>query len=130
MLQDEIYICPFCTYGFIYGEDPVYLVRQYNRKRYAEIRARRERRKMLEKARMKGKKGGTATATANPAPTNSGALGATNNPGQQMGVEEVEGEDDGHCCTCGQRVGGHHHVEERPAPKVAKGDPGPVKVRA
>jgi hypothetical protein len=125
-LQDEIYICPFCTYGFIYGEDPVYLVRQYNRKRFAEIRARRERRKMLEKARMKGKKG-TATQPTQPAPPTA----APTNPPAQQGVEDVEGaEDDGLCCTCGQKVGGHSHVESvQTAKGVARGDPGPGRVR-
>ena len=63
----------------------MYLIRQYNRKRNAEIRLRNERRKMLEKARMKGKKAGP--------------------------VQEGEFEDDGMCCTCGQQVGQQHdHV--------------------
>jgi hypothetical protein len=97
-LQDDIYICQFCTYGFIYGEEPIYLVRQYNRKRNAEIRLRRERRKMLEKARMKGKKGPLPAA----APPGGGQQSPTKN--------EEDGEDDGLCCTCGQQVGQHNHV--------------------
>ena len=102
MFQDgEIYICQFCTYGFIYGEDPIHLIRQYNRKRNAEIQLRRERRKMLEKARMKGKKGTGTTG-------GSGGAGGGSGGGTGGVVEEVE--DDGLCCTCGQKVGQHNHL--------------------
>jgi hypothetical protein len=94
-----------CTYGFIYGEDPIYLVRQYNRKRNAELRLRRERRKMLEKARMKGKKN-LAAQTTTPA----------------VGDEF---EDDGLCCTCGQNVGQHNH----PPPLVKDTSPAPGKLK-
>jgi hypothetical protein len=73
------------------------LIRQYNRKRNAEIRLRRERRKMLEKARMKGKKGQP--------PANSGNQ---NVQGAAPGTGE-DFEDDGVCCTCGQQVGQHNH---------------------
>ena len=72
----------------------MYLVRQYNRKRNAELRLRRERRKMLEKARLKGKKGQTNSQS---------------NTGRGGGNDE-EFEDDGLCCTCGQKVGQHNHV--------------------
>jgi len=50
---------------------------------------------MLEKARMKGKK------SANPVSAEQGADGE---------------EDDGLCCTCGQKVGQHNHV---PATNIA-----------
>jgi hypothetical protein len=81
------------------------LVRQYNRKRNAEIRLRRERRKMLEKARMKGKKG--------PLPaTNPNNAAQTSGPATVVSAEtkESEFEDDGLCCTCGQQVGKHNHA--------------------
>jgi hypothetical protein len=51
---------------------------------------------MLEKARMKGKKG---------LPLNV-SVKVHNDAGD--GKEEYE--DDGLCCTCGQQVGGHSHV--------------------
>lgn len=53
---------------------------------------------MLEKARMKGKKG--------PLPA------AAPSGGQQSPTKNEidEGEDDGLCCTCGQQVGQHNHV--------------------
>lgn len=70
-------------------------MRQYNRKRNAEIRSRRDRRKMLEKARMKGKKGALPNSQH-------GSTGTNEN--------EEEYEDDGLCCTCGQKVGQHSHV--------------------
>jgi hypothetical protein len=79
-------------------------VRQYNRKRNAEIKLRRERRKMLEKARMKGKKG----------------LSGTNKDGEKEG----EFEDDGLCCTCGQQVGQHNHGTHAGQQGGQQGNPG------
>ena len=55
---------------------------------------------MLEKARMKGKK------AVNPGPVEQGGEGE---------------EDDGLCCTCGQKVGQHNHV---PAATPAGGGTG------
>jgi hypothetical protein len=48
---------------------------------------------MLEKARMKGKKPANANAVAT-----------------EQGGGDAGEEDDGLCCTCGQKVGQHNHV--------------------
>lgn len=94
----------------------MYLVRQYNRKRNAELRQRRERRKMLEKARLKGKKG------------------QTNSKSNSGGGNDEEIEDDGLCCTCGQKVGQHNHVptggsqpQQQPQPQPQGIGQGPGK---
>ena len=84
---------------------------------------------MLEKARMKAKKGVATHPTVpqgtNPAQPNAPGQVTANTPTQQ-GVEEVDGQDDGLCCTCGQKVGGHSHVVETAQVKaIARGDPGP-----
>ena len=96
----------------------MYLVRQYNRKRNAEIRLRRERRKMLEKARLKGKKG---------QPNSQSNAGGG-------GENDEEFEDDGLCCTCGQKVGQHNHVptggtqpQQQPQPQGIGQGPGKSK---
>jgi len=83
---------------------------------------------MLEKARMKGKKGAatqpTATQGTNPAQQNAAGQVATNNSAQQS--EEVDGQGDGLCCTCGQKVEDHSHVVDSAQAKAApRGDPGP-----
>jgi hypothetical protein len=57
---------------------------------------------MLEKARMKGKK------AVNPGPV-------------EQGGDAAGEEDDGLCCTCGQKVGQHNHVA---APTGAGGTAG------
>ena len=58
---------------------------------------------MLEKARMKGKK------PVNP----------VSNTTEQGGVDAEE--DDGLCCTCGQKVGQHNHVPTSTATGTAGG---------
>ena len=52
---------------------------------------------MLEKARLKGKKGGQPNASQ-----------PSGNGGGNGGDDEFE--DDSLCCTCGQKVGQHSHV--------------------
>lgn len=97
----------------------MYLVKQYNRKRNAEMRLRRERRKMLEKARLKGKKGQTNSKSKT---------------GGGGGNDDEEFEDDGLCCTCGQKVGQHNHVpaggtqsQQQPQPQGVGQGPGKGK---
>jgi len=66
---------------------------------------------MLEKARMKGKKG---------QPT-------SNNGSNVQGAAPVNGEefeDDGVCCTCGQQVGQHNHSTPAPSTSATVADGG------
>lgn len=66
----EIWICEFCEYESIFGEAPEALMRQYEIKDRKERRRLAEKRRLLEKAKQKGKK--------NPG-KNSGRKGGGNN---------------------------------------------------
>lgn len=52
----EIWICEFCEYESIFGEAPEALMRQYEIKDRKERRRLAEKRRLLEKAKQKGKK--------------------------------------------------------------------------
>lgn len=55
--KDNMWICEFCEYEDIFGVPPVALIRQYEVKDRQERKRAAERRRLLEKARAKGKKG-------------------------------------------------------------------------
>jgi hypothetical protein len=54
---EEIWICEFCEYESIFGAPPVALMRQYEIKDRKERRRQDEKRRLLEKAKQKGRKG-------------------------------------------------------------------------
>ncbi|KAB8556623.1 hypothetical protein FH972_025659 [Carpinus fangiana] len=54
--KEDIWICEFCEYEAIWGRPPVALVRQYEVKDRKERKAAEERRRLLEKAKAKGRK--------------------------------------------------------------------------
>ncbi|KAK8155098.1 hypothetical protein BKA80DRAFT_143171 [Phyllosticta citrichinensis] len=55
--RDDIWICEFCEYEDIFGEPPRALIRQYEIKDRKEQKRMAEKRRLLEKAKMKGRKG-------------------------------------------------------------------------
>ena len=55
--RDEIWICEFCEYESIFGSPPEALIRQYEIKDRKEMKRQAEKRRLLEKAKMKGRKG-------------------------------------------------------------------------
>ncbi len=55
--SEDIWICEFCEYESIFGSPPEALVRQYEIKDRRERRRLAEKRRLLEKAKMKGRKG-------------------------------------------------------------------------
>ena len=72
--DEDIWICEFCEYESIFGSPPEALVRQYEIKDRRERKRLAEKRRLLEKAKMKGRKGrkgakgkggGSANASAN-----------------------------------------------------------------
>lgn len=69
---EDIWICEFCEYESIFGERPVALMRQYEIKDRKEKRKAEEKRRLLEKAKMKGRKGkkGSKNLAKNNAATN------------------------------------------------------------
>ncbi|KAH7115834.1 hypothetical protein B0J11DRAFT_111854 [Dendryphion nanum] len=58
------WICEFCEYEDIFGMPPVALIRQYEIKDRKERKRAAEKRRLLEKARMKGRKGKKASKKA------------------------------------------------------------------
>ncbi|KAI5856253.1 hypothetical protein BZA05DRAFT_196751 [Tricharina praecox] len=58
----EIWICEFCEYESIFGEPPEALMRQYEIKDRKERRRLAEKRRLLEKAKQKGKKNASKNA--------------------------------------------------------------------
>lgn len=58
---EDIWICEFCEYESIFGHPPVALIRQYEIKDRKERRRLAEKRRLLEKAKMKGRRGKKAS---------------------------------------------------------------------
>ena len=54
---EDVWICEFCEYESIFGSPPEALIRQYEIKDRRERRVVAEKRRLLEKAKMKGRKG-------------------------------------------------------------------------
>ncbi|OLN96346.1 hypothetical protein CCHL11_00595 [Colletotrichum chlorophyti] len=80
---EDVWICMFCEYESIFGEPPSALIRQYEIKDREERRKQAERRRLLEKARQKNRKGkkaakapGKTAATQNSAQDQGGSVGA------------------------------------------------------
>lgn len=61
---EETWICEFCEYERIFGTPPVALIRQYEIKDRRVRKQEAERRRLLEKAKMKGRKGKKGGKTA------------------------------------------------------------------
>jgi hypothetical protein len=62
--SDDIWICEFCEYESIFGVPPMALIRQYEIKDRKERKKLAEKRRLLEKAKMKGRKGKKQTKNA------------------------------------------------------------------
>lgn len=61
---EDIWICEFCEYQSIFGVPPMALIRQYEIKDRKERKRLAEKRRLLEKAKMKGRKGKKQTKNA------------------------------------------------------------------
>lgn len=68
--QEDIWICEFCEYESIFGTPPTALIQQYEGKDRRERIRLAEKRRLLEKAKMKGRKGkkGSKNAAKNSVP--------------------------------------------------------------
>ncbi|PSK58689.1 Cell wall transcription factor ACE2 [Elsinoe australis] len=84
--KDSMWICEFCEYEDIWGVPPRALIRQYEIKDRNERKKAEERRRLLEKAKMKGKKGKNkgkgGKNASNPPPANT-------EPGYEQGMDNV-----------------------------------------
>lgn len=87
--KDNMWICEFCEYEDIWGAPPLALIRQYEIKDRAERKKQEEKRRLLEKAKMKGRKGKKAKGK-NGANNNAGAAVGGATAGAQQGYEHGE----------------------------------------
>jgi len=55
--EEDVWICQFCEYESLFGRPPQHLIRQYEAKDRRERKRVAEKRRLLEKAKMKGRKG-------------------------------------------------------------------------
>ncbi|KAI9657376.1 MAG: hypothetical protein M1821_003057 [Bathelium mastoideum] len=55
--REDIWVCEFCEYESIFGQAPKALIRQYEARDRAARKQEEERKRLLEKAKMKGRKG-------------------------------------------------------------------------
>jgi hypothetical protein len=94
--EDE-WICEFCEYERIFGTPPEALIRQYEIKDRRIRKQEAERRRLLEKAKMKGRKGkkGTKMAPKNAATTHDrqAQQGSTHNQSHNQGHDQGTSEE-------------------------------------
>lgn len=62
--HEDVWICEFCEYESIFGQQPHALIRQYEIKDRKERRRLAEKRRLLEKAKLKGRKAKKQTKNA------------------------------------------------------------------
>jgi hypothetical protein len=92
--KDNMWICEFCEYEDIFGVPPVALIRSYEIKDRQERKKAAEKRRLLEKAKMKGRKGkkGSKKNAGNNAANNAGA-NAANGGNYDPNLPPPEGEE-------------------------------------
>ncbi|KAF2103795.1 hypothetical protein NA57DRAFT_70003 [Rhizodiscina lignyota] len=93
--REDIWICEFCEYKSIFGEEPAALVRQYEEKDRRERKAAAERRRLLEKAKMKGRKNRKGNKGKNKGGGSHANNTSTNNANSQQydqGADSVVGQ--------------------------------------
>jgi hypothetical protein len=66
--REDQWTCEFCEYEQIFGKPPVALIRQYEIKHRQARKAEAERKRLLDKAKMKGRKGKKGGKAVKPAP--------------------------------------------------------------
>lgn len=115
---EDIWICEFCEYEAIFGHPPEALIRQYEIKDRKERKRLAEKRRLLEKAKMKGRKGKKATKNAAKNAAATHAQGYDRHPGDPAAV-------DGHGSNGDDYL--DHEYDEEPIPIPAPPHQTPVK---
>ncbi|KAF9891175.1 hypothetical protein FE257_004739 [Aspergillus nanangensis] len=104
--MEDIWICEFCEYESIFGHPPEALIRQYEIKDRKERKRLAEKKRLLEKAKMKGRKNKKATK-------NAAKNAAAHQPAYEQGYDRA---------SVDQAAGTHednypgHDYEEEPEP--------------
>lgn len=82
---EDVWICEFCEYERIFGTPPEALIKQYELKDRRVRKQEAERRRLLEKAKMKGRKGKKGNKATAKAPAAANDRQATHQQTQQPG---------------------------------------------
>jgi hypothetical protein len=84
-------MCEYCEYEQIFGTPPLALIKQYEKKDRKARKDEAERRRLLEKAKMKGRKGKKGSKTAPKAAQHAPApLAIPSNQHQSQGTQSEE----------------------------------------
>ncbi|KAF1988694.1 hypothetical protein K402DRAFT_18086 [Aulographum hederae CBS 113979] len=89
--RDEIWICEFCEYEDIFGKPPEALIRQYEIKDRKEQKRLAEKRRLLEKAKMKNRKGKKGSKKNNNSNNGGGGGGGGNQQASQQAQQQQKG---------------------------------------
>lgn len=119
--RESIWICQFCEFESIFGYAPLALINGYTERVRATRRAALERKRLLEKARSKGKKkkkAGSKSAPVNPATTtNDHKIVPTHQNGGKTGIDKSIGPGSTSCTCCDHRRDKEERSRRpRPAP--------------
>jgi hypothetical protein len=90
---EDIWICEFCEYESIFGTPPIALIRQYEIKDRKERKRLAEKRRLLEKAKMKGRKGKKQTKNAAKAANGVNQQPLNQQAYDQQPLDELGGDD-------------------------------------
>ncbi len=90
---EDIWICEFCEYEAIFGQAPHALIRQYEIKDRKERRKLAEKRRLLEKAKLKGRKGKKQTKNAAKAANSAAHQAASQQNYDQQPLDQLGDED-------------------------------------
>lgn len=90
---EDVWICEFCEYESIFGVPPHALIRQYEVKDRRERRRLEEKRRLLEKVKLKGRKGKKQTKNAAKASGNTAQQAANQQVYDQHPIDSVPGDD-------------------------------------
>ena len=91
--DEDNWICEFCEYESIFGVPPHALIRQYEVKDRKDRRRQAEKRRLLEKAKLKGRKGKKQTKNAAKTGTNTAQQAANQQPYDQQAIDPMQGDD-------------------------------------
>lgn len=101
--RETIWICQFCEFESIFGYAPLALIDGYTERVRASKRAALERKRLLEKARSKGKKKKKSQMKAPPLTHNDNKIVPTHQNGAKTGVDKSIGPGSSSCTCCDHR---------------------------
>ncbi|KAH8816867.1 hypothetical protein F5884DRAFT_237501 [Xylogone sp. PMI_703] len=92
---EDIWICEFCEYERIFGTPPEALIKQYEIKDRRLRKQEAERRRLLEKAKMKGRKGKKSNKAAAKTTPNTGDRQSQHPQAQPTGMNQSQSQSQG-----------------------------------